>query len=223
MSNVPLPVLEQMLQLCDEHGWQKPTCYQGAYNVVTRGMETKLLPFLRSHGIKFNAFQYVHAHAVPPFFLSWYLSDLQLNHRRRPLGAGFLTGKLVNNQHAGTRFADDNPVGKVMQKMYGGEDLVEAMKKFDSEIRAQGMEPRDVAIRWLAHHSALQEDDGIVNGASKTSHVTATMDSIGKGPLPSTMVTAVEELWEAVSATRDGILWLGWLGSSNIHRSSPVR
>lgn len=50
-------MLEKMLQLCEQNGWEKPSCYQGPYNLVTRGMEKELLPLLRAHGIAFNAFQ----------------------------------------------------------------------------------------------------------------------------------------------------------------------
>ena len=52
-------MLEQVLRLCEGKGLQKPSCYQGDYNVVTRGMETKLLPILRAHGMTFNAFRWV--------------------------------------------------------------------------------------------------------------------------------------------------------------------
>ena len=37
----------------------------------------------------------------------------------RPLAAGFLTGNVVNNEHTGTRFSDDNPIGKMAQKLFG--------------------------------------------------------------------------------------------------------
>lgn len=52
-------MLEKMLSICEEKGLQKPSCYQGEYNVVTRGMETKLLPILRAHGMTYNAFRCV--------------------------------------------------------------------------------------------------------------------------------------------------------------------
>lgn len=57
-------MLEKILRLCDENGWQKPSCYQGDYNLVTRGMETKLVPLLREHGMTFNAFRCVTS--LPP-------------------------------------------------------------------------------------------------------------------------------------------------------------
>ena len=62
MSNFPPEVLEKTLRLCEEKGLQKPSCYQGDYNLVTRGMETKLLPILRAHGMTYNAFRCV----MPP-------------------------------------------------------------------------------------------------------------------------------------------------------------
>lgn len=59
VSNVPPSVLEEMLRICNEQHLQKPACYQGDYNIVTRGAEKKLLPLLREHGIAFNAFRCV--------------------------------------------------------------------------------------------------------------------------------------------------------------------
>ena len=50
-------MLEKMLLLCEEKGLQKPSCYQGDYNIITRGMEMKLLPILRHHGLSYNAFR----------------------------------------------------------------------------------------------------------------------------------------------------------------------
>ena len=60
-------MLEQVLRLCEEKGLQKPSCYQADYNVVTRGMETKLLPILRAHGMTFNAFRWVTLHLFADF------------------------------------------------------------------------------------------------------------------------------------------------------------
>lgn len=59
ISNTTPAVLENILKLCDEKGWQKPSSYQGDYNLVTRAMETKLLPILRAHNMTFVAFRYV--------------------------------------------------------------------------------------------------------------------------------------------------------------------
>ncbi|KAI8959971.1 putative oxidoreductase [Daldinia sp. FL1419] len=180
VSNVSPQDLEKMVQICEEKGLQKPSCYQGVYNLVTRGMETKLLPLLRAHGIAFNGFQ--------------------------PLAAGFLTGKLVNNEQAGTRFGEDHPLGAISRRMFGGEDLLSAMKKFDTEVKAQGFTPAEVAIRWLVHHSGLGEEDGIVLGASKATQIVETVGLIRKGPLPEAILPLVDELWGGVKGTRGEII-----------------
>ena len=52
-------MLEDIFRICDEKGLQKPSCYQGEYNLGTRGMESKLLPLLRAQNVAHNAFRYV--------------------------------------------------------------------------------------------------------------------------------------------------------------------
>ena len=180
VSNVPVPMLENMLQICDEEGLQKPSCYQGDYNVITRGMETQLLPILRKHNMVFNAF--------------------------RPLASGFLTGKFVKGEHAGTRFGDDNPLGKFAQNLFGSETLHTAMKRFGEECAAQNFTTAEVALRWVFHHSALGDGDGVIIGASRKQHVTESVTMLQKGPLPSAILKLTEEFWDSVKASRDQIM-----------------
>ena len=124
----------------------------------------------------------------------------------RPLAAGFLTGNVVNNEHTGTRFSDDNPIGKFAQKLFGAEDLHSAMKTFDSEVRSHDMTSIEVAIRWIAHHSALRDEDGIILGASKEKQVRETVAMIKKGPLPEEVLRTAEKLWSAVKGSRGEII-----------------
>ncbi|KAF2462584.1 putative oxidoreductase [Lindgomyces ingoldianus] len=180
VSNTPPKVLERILQLCEENGWAKPSCYQGNYNLVTRGMETNLLPTLRENGIAFNCFQ--------------------------PLAAGFLTGKLVNKTHAGTRFDKSNPLGNIIQKMFESVELQDAMKVFDAGVRAEGLAPMEVALRWLANHSVLNNGDGIIFGASKVDQAPDTVRFLQSGPLPPSVLILVENLWAAVKEMRGDII-----------------
>ena len=124
----------------------------------------------------------------------------------RPLAAGFLTGKLVNNEHAGTRSSDENPLGKAIQKLLGAEDLHSAMKRFDTDVKSHGMIPMEVAVRWIAYHSVLKEHDGIILGASKIEQIQETVAMIRMGPLTHEVLKAAEDLWEAVRASREGII-----------------
>jgi aflatoxin B1 aldehyde reductase len=124
----------------------------------------------------------------------------------RAFAAGFLTGKLINNQHAGTRFDTTNPLGDVIQKMFGAEELHQAMQDFDTSTRALGLAPMEVAIRWIVHHSSLRDQDAIILGASKTAQVSETMALISKGELPDAVLSLVEKLWAAVRVGRGGIV-----------------
>ncbi|KAL8838451.1 MAG: hypothetical protein Q9170_002126 [Blastenia crenularia] len=179
-SNVPSEMLEKMLKVCEEKGLRKPACYQGDYNLVTRGMETRLLPLLRAHNMSFNAF--------------------------RPLAAGFLTGKLIKGESEGTRFADNNPLGKAAQAIFGAKDLHAAMEQFDANLASHDISLVEVVIRWIAHQSALSDADGIIVGASKTEQILQTASMMEKGPLPKNVLDLAESLWQAVKDTRKGII-----------------
>ncbi|KAI1212748.1 putative oxidoreductase [Annulohypoxylon truncatum] len=180
VSNVPIPTLERIVALCDEHGWRKPSCYQAEYSIVSRGVETKLLPLLRAHGIRLNAF--------------------------RSIASGLLTGNLSSGRTEGTRFDPANPLGGAMRRVFGAPDLVSAVKRFDERTRESGAEPLEVAVRWIVHHSQLGEEDGVLLGASKTRQVVQTVELARKGPLSEELLKLVDELWDAVKETRGDII-----------------
>ena len=91
------------------------------------------------------------------------------------MAVGYLNGKLVNNQHEGTRFGDSNPLGKAVQKLYGEEELSSAMRKFDTQVRSYNLTSLEVSIRRVAYHSASASEDGIILGVSKTKQIRETV------------------------------------------------
>ena len=64
----------------------------------------------------------------------------------------------------------------------------------------------EVAVRWIAHHSALRDEDGIILGASKEKQVRETVAMIQKGPLPKEVLRLTEKLWSAVEGSRGEII-----------------
>ncbi len=80
------------------------------------------------------------------------------------------------------------------------------MRKLDREVRAHGVSPIEVAARWLSHHSALNDEDGVVIGASKKAQIVEVVSFIQKGPLPTTLLQLAENLWEEVKETRVTII-----------------
>lgn len=124
----------------------------------------------------------------------------------RPLAAGFLTGSAVNNEVAGTRFAKDNPLGNIMQSIFSANGIHAAMLKFDAAVKSKSLTPLEVAVRWIVHHSALKEGDGVILGASKTHQIQQTVAFIKKGPLPDEIITLTDELWGDVKESRGTVL-----------------
>lgn len=111
----------------------------------------------------------------------------------------------MNNQHADTRAGDANPLGKMIQGAFGAEDLRTAMKEFDTAVKAESLTPAEAAVRWVAHHSALNEEDGVILGASKITQIQESVDFVRKGKLPENVLRLTDKLWEAVRESRGSI------------------
>ena len=124
----------------------------------------------------------------------------------RSLAGGYLTAKFANGEHKGTRFDSENPMGGLVQKVFGAEDLRAATKKFDGGVSGLGLTPIEVAIRWMNFHSALGDGDGIIIGASKVEQLKDTVKMIEKGPLNKNVLELAEELWDAVKHSRAEIM-----------------
>lgn len=77
VANHPPETLQKIIELCEQKGWVKPTWYQGTYNMLTRGMETRVLPILRARGMSFLA-----SHALA----SGYLTGTHVDTDGRPTG-----------------------------------------------------------------------------------------------------------------------------------------
>ncbi|KAI9708297.1 MAG: hypothetical protein M1820_004001 [Bogoriella megaspora] len=181
VSNFPVPMLRSFLEICETKGYRKPQYYQGDYNIVTRGMESSLLPLLRSHNMHFVAF--------------------------RSAAAGFLTGNLVSGNVTGTRMAPEHPYGKMIaQGVFGDEGLREAMKQFMSKCEKLDINTLEVALRWMYWHSALGEGDGMILGASKKKQILENVETLKKGPLEKGILEVVDELWAELKGSRGKVI-----------------
>lgn len=80
------------------------------------------------------------------------------------------------------------------------------MKRFDAEVKAHNLTSTEVAIRWIAHDSALRDEDGIIFGASKAEQIRETVNMIKKGPLPEELLRLAEDLWGVVKGSRSEII-----------------
>lgn len=122
------------------------------------------------------------------------------------MASGFMTGKFVKGDHAGTRFADNNPLGKFAQKLFAADSLHAAFDKFDNAVAGRDLTTLEVSIRWIFHHSALDDNDGVVVGASKERQIEEVVAMVQQGPLPADVVRLAEQLWEELADSRSQII-----------------
>ncbi|OKL58386.1 hypothetical protein UA08_06296 [Talaromyces atroroseus] len=168
ISNFPLDMLERYLAICEEKDYIKPSVYQGEYNLISRDLEAALIPLLRKHNIKFVAYS--------------------------PLGGGFLSGKLTAGNAEGTRLT--SPLAQRFRQIYDHPEFHDKIRRLQEIIQPLGISPTGAALRWLAFHSLLREEDGIILGARRIEQVRENVKEIALGPLPASvaqLITALNE------------------------------
>ncbi|KAI1127658.1 Aldo/keto reductase [Nemania abortiva] len=172
VSNFPLDMLADFIDVCEREGYVKPTVYQGNYNLLSRDHE-KIFPTLRRYGIRFDA--------------------------HSPVAGGMLSGKLTAGDIEGTRFAKDNMIGTFSKMQYDKKELHDAIKYLTSVLEPANISKIEAGLRWICYHSQLGPDDGIILGASKPHYLEENVAAIRKGPLPEDIVTAIEKAWGTLS------------------------
>lgn len=170
VSNFPPAMLEKFLNICEERNYVKPSVYQGQYNLINREPEQTLLPLLRKHNMKFVAYS--------------------------PLAAGFLTGKLTAGNAEGTRLGSS--IGTMFRNFYDKPEFHNAIHELNRIIEPLGISSTGAALRWLAYHSELGEEDGIILGASKVEQVVQNVKDIKMGPLPESVLKSIVAIKDAV-------------------------
>ncbi|KAI2467800.1 Aldo/keto reductase [Annulohypoxylon bovei var. microspora] len=176
ISNFPLEMLKSFVDICEKEGYAKPSVYQGQYNLICREPEKELLPFLRKHNMTFNAYS--------------------------PLGGGFLTGKLTLGTAEGTRLR--SAYGAHFARWYDRPEFHDAVKKLLEVIEPLGIKPSEAALRWVAYHSDLSEEDGVILGATKIEQLKQNLEDIEKGPLPQDVVDEIIAIGKTIDAMGSG-------------------
>ncbi|KAI8960021.1 Aldo/keto reductase [Daldinia sp. FL1419] len=176
ISNFPLDMPKSFVEICEKEGYVKPSVYQGQYNLICRGPEKDLFPFLRKHNMTFNAYS--------------------------PLGGGFLTGKLTQGNAEGTRLR--SAYGAHFARWYDKPEFHDAVRRLLEAIEPLGIKPSEAALRWIAYHSDLGEKDGIILGATKVEQLQQNLEDINKGPLPKEIVDVIAAIGETIDALGGG-------------------
>jgi len=189
LSNFASWEVADIYHICKENGYVLPTVYQGMYNALTRDIELELIPALRRFGIRFYVYN--------------------------PLAGGLLSGKYDfsqanENQPQGRFFSD--PKSKSFVAKWTGvyrdrfwrdnyKEGVQLVQKVLDETYNKEVTLAEASIRWLNHHSALIDDDGLILGFSKPEHFQQNIDfACVDKPLHDDVVNAFNEAWNRIKS-----------------------
>ncbi|EME81971.1 uncharacterized protein MYCFIDRAFT_120395, partial [Pseudocercospora fijiensis CIRAD86] len=168
VSNFKPGMVEEWLEVSEKEGYVKPMWYQGQYNLVVRSYEEDVFPLVRREGMHFAAYS--------------------------PLAGGFLNGNLKRNGvRTGQRFVEHQA-----KDMYTGffdqPCMYDAWDKLDAIAKDTGISPDELGLRWLLHHSALQDGDVLILGASKVYQIEDSLAKLQKGPLDEATVEQLDAI-----------------------------
>ncbi len=174
LSNYAAWQVADIYRICEREGYPLPSVYQGMYNALTRDVERELLLCLKEFNIAFYVYN--------------------------PLAGGMLSGKHTNQSTLPQqgRFSTN----QAYQKRYWKKDYFNAINTFVEACKDENIAPSAAALRWLVHHSALDNEasDAVILGASKVEHFNSNLTAVIEGELPNTIINALDEGWEISKA-----------------------
>jgi len=194
LSNYAAFEVAEIAMTCAHRGFVRPTIYQAIYNCLFRHIEEELIPACRRYGISIDAYS--------------------------PIGGGFLSGAITSTDADPRegRFAK-SPMQHFTRGKYFRDGVVEGARIIREAAEEVGIPPLEAAMRWIVHHSALRvrgegkkgkgddddddERDGIVIGFSSLVQLKENLDSLEKGPLPESLLQAIDRAWRASKADAD--------------------
>lgn len=121
VSNFAAWQIADMLALCDKRGYIAPVISQNVYNLITRGVETELIPFMQAHKLGMAAYN--------------------------PIAGGLLAGKHRPGVPAkNTRFSNN----EMYYNRYWSDENFEAVEKLKGIAAEHNMSILQLAMKWCA-------------------------------------------------------------------------
>ena len=162
VSNYAAWQIADILALCDKRGYVAPVITQNVYNLLTRGIESELVPFLKAHGLGMAVYN--------------------------PIAGGLLAGKHKPGKPAeNTRFSN-NPG---YYDCYWSDENFVAVEKLTAIAEAHGISILQLAMKWCAQRPGvtsvitgvsklpqLQQNLTTLDGAPLEADVLAACDEI---------------------------------------------
>ena len=89
-------------------------------------------------------------------------------------------------------------IGMHYKTLYDKEEMHLAIRELETTIQSAGMTSTEAAMRWIFHHSILDQQDGVIIGASKPQYIMQNMADVAKGPLAPAVVAKMDAVWRLV-------------------------
>lgn len=187
ISNFTAFEVAEIVLTCKYNNWVRPTIYQGMYNVITRNIEKELFVACRRYGLDIVVYN--------------------------PIAGGLFSGKIKSTDMTPEegRFSNKTRQGANYRQRYLRESTFKSLQIIEQAVEKEGLTMIETALRWTVHHSGLRikdGNDGILIGISSIAQLENNLDNIEKGPLPDTLVKALDEAWE-VSKVDSTNYWHG--------------
>ncbi|KAI0133989.1 aflatoxin B1 aldehyde reductase member 3 [Xylariales sp. AK1849] len=180
LSNYTAFEVAEAVLICRQHGWVRPTIYQGMYNAITRGIDAELIPACRRYGLDIVVYN--------------------------PIAGGLFSGKIKSKDMAPTegRFSDQAGTGVNYRGRYFKDSTFHALEIVEKATEKAGLSMIETALRWTVHHSGLNikdgGNDGVIIGISSLDQLEANLDNLEKGPLPEEVVKELDRAWSVAKA-----------------------
>lgn len=202
LSNFTAFEVAEIVTICNERGWVRPTIYQGMYNAISEFI--LLVSELGTHGLTWNNLHIARSietelvHACRRYHMDIVIYN--------PLAGGILSGKYKTKDiPAEGRYSDVSATGQLYRSRYFKDATFDALRIIEPVVEKHGLTLAETALRWVHHHSALKMDnhgrDGVLIGVSNFEQLEHNLRDMQKGPLPVEVVEALDQAWLVTKPT----------------------
>ncbi len=147
VSNYAAWQMADILAICDKRGYIPPIVTQNVYNLITRGIETELVPFLKEHKIGMAIYN--------------------------PIAGGLLAGKhQPGTPTENTRFANNQNYFK----RYWSDENFDAVQRLSEIAEENGMTILQLAMKWCAAQPVVTSIISGVSKLSQIEQNVASLD-----------------------------------------------
>lgn len=188
LSNFAAWQVASVAEITRAKGYVQPGIYQAMYNAIMRSIEDELIPACRKYGIRIVVYN--------------------------PLAGGLFTGKVPSVEaeptEKGTRFDSSSHQGQMYRARYLRQGFFTALNLLTKAVNEHNVTAKseqdklttvEIALRWCQWHSALTPSDGVIIGASSAKQLERNIIDSAKGPLPASILEALDKGWLAAKAT----------------------